>query len=158
MSAEKFDRRPLTSWKEIAAFAHTSVRTVQRWEHDKEFPVRRPVGRGIVLALPDEIDEWFRSHQNIATDPVPSGRDVLMAAGRRLVFECNESREQSKNLRLVRQSALTELAEKQGQLKQQVAAAYLQCAKLSTQMAQPARAQSASLERRLRGRRVRFTK
>jgi len=50
----------LSSWKEIAAYLQTPVRTVQRWEHHKGLPVRRPNGRasGVVVALPSELDRW----------------------------------------------------------------------------------------------------
>jgi|SRR5437764_354390 len=51
----------LNSWKEIARYAGRGVRTVQRWERDLGFPVRRPrhKQRSAVVALPPEIDAWF---------------------------------------------------------------------------------------------------
>jgi hypothetical protein len=51
----------LSSWKEIAAYVGKGVRTVQRWERDLGFPVRRPSTtlRNIVVALPAEIDSWI---------------------------------------------------------------------------------------------------
>jgi len=51
----------LNSWKEIARYVGRGVRTVQRWERDLEFPVRRPrhKQRSAVVALPAEIDAWF---------------------------------------------------------------------------------------------------
>jgi len=60
--------RILTSWKEIAQYVGKGVRTVQRWERDIEFPVRRPNhgSRGVVLALPEEIDAWVHA-QNPAS-------------------------------------------------------------------------------------------
>ena len=53
---------PLTSWKQIAGYLGKGVRTAQRWERDMSLPVRRPEGRakGIVYALPDEIDVWLQ--------------------------------------------------------------------------------------------------
>lgn len=57
----------LTSWKSIALYVDKGVRTVQRWEQQFEFPVRRPMGKGhrAVLAVPEEIDAWILSQ-----DPV----------------------------------------------------------------------------------------
>jgi len=51
----------LSSWKEIAAYVGKGVRTVQRWERNLGFPVRRPSARSrnVVVALPAEIDEWI---------------------------------------------------------------------------------------------------
>ena len=53
----------LTSWKEIAQYLGKGVRTVQRWEQTLHLPVRRPRARikGVVLALPSEIDSWLLS-------------------------------------------------------------------------------------------------
>jgi hypothetical protein len=54
-------KKLLSSWKEIAAYAGYSERTVQRWERSAGFPVRRPGGkaRSPVVALISEIDAWF---------------------------------------------------------------------------------------------------
>lgn len=53
----------LTSWKEIAQYLGKGVRTVQRWEQTCGLPIRRPDGKvkGIVLAVPHEIDAWLQS-------------------------------------------------------------------------------------------------
>jgi hypothetical protein len=50
----------LTSWKEIAAYMRSGVRTVQRYERELGLPVRRPTGklRGSVMATRAEIDAW----------------------------------------------------------------------------------------------------
>lgn len=50
----------LNSWKEIAAYLKSSVRTVQRWEKELYLPVRRPHSkiRSPVMALRRELDEW----------------------------------------------------------------------------------------------------
>ncbi|HEY6969041.1 MAG TPA: hypothetical protein VJA94_07555 [Candidatus Angelobacter sp.] len=52
----------LNSWKEIAAYTQRGVRTVQRWEKEMDFPIRRPHGKdhSPVIALKSEIDLWFR--------------------------------------------------------------------------------------------------
>lgn len=53
----------LRSWKDIAQYVRSSVKTVQRWEHSQEFPVRRvnPNKGSVVFALQEEVDEWLRS-------------------------------------------------------------------------------------------------
>jgi len=53
----------LTSWKEIAQYVGKGIRTVQRWERELGFPVRRTkAGRKpSVLAVPGEIDAWVQS-------------------------------------------------------------------------------------------------
>jgi len=52
----------LNSWKEIAAYTHRGVRTLQRWEREMDFPIRRPQGKdhSSVMAFKFEIDLWFR--------------------------------------------------------------------------------------------------
>src|SRR5579864_9546795 len=51
----------LRSWKDIAEYMGTCVKTVQRWESSYGFPVRRvQPGKGsIVLAFRKELDEWL---------------------------------------------------------------------------------------------------
>src|SRR5512147_504460 len=51
----------LHSWKEIASYVGSGVRTVQRWEHDFGLPVRRLAERArtAVMAFPEEIDAWL---------------------------------------------------------------------------------------------------
>jgi CheY-like chemotaxis protein len=53
----------LNSWKEIARYVGRSERTVQRWEKQCGFPVRRPAGktRSAVIALPSEIQGWSKN-------------------------------------------------------------------------------------------------
>ncbi len=53
----------LNSWKEIARYVGRSERTVQRWEKQFGFPVRRPAGRtrSAVIAVPSEIQRWSTS-------------------------------------------------------------------------------------------------
>lgn len=55
-------RAVLTSWKEIAQYVGSGVRTVQRWEQDFGFPVRRPKTpvKKAILARPCDIDRWLR--------------------------------------------------------------------------------------------------
>jgi predicted DNA-binding transcriptional regulator AlpA len=69
----------LTSWKEIAQYAGTGVRTVQRWECDLGFPVRRTkTGRkSSVLAVPGEIDAWVQSLPLLGEQPGPERTTLL---------------------------------------------------------------------------------
>ena len=48
------------SWKQIASYLHTSVRTVQRWEKTEGLPVRRHehARQDTVYAFKDEVDRW----------------------------------------------------------------------------------------------------
>jgi tetratricopeptide (TPR) repeat protein len=50
----------LDSWKEIAEYLKTSVRTVQRWEKHEQMPVHRHghARQDTVYAFKDEIDGW----------------------------------------------------------------------------------------------------
>lgn len=54
------DRNQLESWKEIADYLRTSVKTVQRWEKREGLPVRRhPHSKqDTVYAFQHEIDVW----------------------------------------------------------------------------------------------------
>src|SRR6266550_3765669 len=56
---------PLDSWKEIAAYLHRDVKTVQRWEKREGMPVHRHVHvkRGSVYALNSELDAWLQSRK-----------------------------------------------------------------------------------------------
>ncbi len=57
--------RRLNSWKEIAAYLDTSVRTVQRWEHTEALPVHRHQHARVATAYAysSEVDAWLRSRQ-----------------------------------------------------------------------------------------------
>jgi predicted DNA-binding transcriptional regulator AlpA len=50
----------LSGWKEIANYLGKGVRTVQRYERELGFPVRRPAGKShaAVIATKAEIDAW----------------------------------------------------------------------------------------------------
>ena len=51
----------LRSWKDIARYVGTCVKTVQRWERAHEFPVRRvePNKGSVVFAFQHEVDDWL---------------------------------------------------------------------------------------------------
>ena len=73
MRLDSSDQRSevFTSWKEIAVYLGAGVRTVQRWEHDRGLPVRRPTGNpaGIVSASRVELDRWLAARRKAA--PLP---------------------------------------------------------------------------------------
>jgi len=54
-------QKTLRGWKEIAAYVGRDVRTVQRWEERRGFPVSRLPGgeRGNVYALASDLDAWL---------------------------------------------------------------------------------------------------
>jgi len=53
----------LRSWKEIAGYLGSCVKTVQRWEQQYKFPIRRlKASKGaMVFALKTDVDHWLRS-------------------------------------------------------------------------------------------------
>jgi len=55
----------LNSWKDIAAYLDTSVRTVQRWEQTEGLPVHRHEHARVatVYAYTPEVDAWFGSRR-----------------------------------------------------------------------------------------------
>jgi CheY-like chemotaxis protein len=75
----------LNSWKEIARYVGRSERTVQRWERQCGFPVRRPAGkmRSAVIAIPAEIQAWsqtsFRNTNETAFEEKPPLPDPCIA-------------------------------------------------------------------------------
>jgi hypothetical protein len=50
----------LSGWKEISNYLGRGVRTIQRYEREFGFPVRRPAGKshGAVIATKAEVDAW----------------------------------------------------------------------------------------------------
>lgn len=58
----------LRSWKEIASYAGTSVRTLQRWEKDFHLPIRRIATKkgSVVFAFRADLDTWFRARTQTA--------------------------------------------------------------------------------------------
>jgi len=57
---DRSGRTRFDSWKEIASYLTSSVRTVQRWEKDERLPVHRHAHarQDTVYAYQDEIDAW----------------------------------------------------------------------------------------------------
>ena len=56
-------KRRLNSWKEIATYLQSGVRTARRWESQEGLPVRRHLHgkRGTVYAFAHEIDAWLEA-------------------------------------------------------------------------------------------------
>lgn len=54
-------RKVMRSWKEIAHYVGTCIKTVQRWEQAYGFPIRRlRASKGVeVFAFRDEVDRWI---------------------------------------------------------------------------------------------------
>ncbi len=52
-------KRILDGWKDIADYVGKSVRTIQRWEKEDGFPIRRVQSKRSVFAYADEIDKWM---------------------------------------------------------------------------------------------------
>jgi len=90
---------PLTSWKDIAQYVGKGIRTVQRWERELGFPVRRtkPGEKGVVLAIPREIDSWVKSQQ--FSDTGRSDRTELLRSLAALQTEIGELRSENRELR-----------------------------------------------------------
>src|SRR5882724_5819013 len=59
-------RTRLDSWKSIASYLRRDVRTVIRWEKEKNLPVHRVPGgtRQAVFAYIEEIDDWLAGSPN----------------------------------------------------------------------------------------------
>jgi hypothetical protein len=85
----------LASWKDIAQYVGKGVRTVQRWEHELDFPVRRTrqAGKSVVLAVPAEIDAWVQLQQ-IRHRHVGSERTELLQSLNALRSENQDLRHQ----------------------------------------------------------------
>jgi PAS domain-containing protein len=65
----------LRSWKEIANYVHTCVKTVQRWEQLFGLPIHRLIeSKGsVVFAMRAEIDGWMQSRSRSGRSPASSG-------------------------------------------------------------------------------------
>lgn len=60
----------LRGWKQIAAYLHRDVRTVQRWERNEHLPVHRQLHRklGNVHAVCAELDKWLANATSLGAD------------------------------------------------------------------------------------------
>lgn len=62
MKADSSTEKPLSSWKEIAAYLGCDERTCLRWEKKFELPVHRAgnkPSKSLVFAYKEELDEWL---------------------------------------------------------------------------------------------------
>jgi hypothetical protein len=67
-------RTRLDSWKEIAEYLGRDVRTVIRWEREKNLPVHRIPGgkRRSVFAYPEEVEAWLDENHNGCVSQIDS--------------------------------------------------------------------------------------
>ena len=95
--------RFLSGWKEIANYLGKGVRTVQRYERDMGFPVRRPAGkpRAAVIATRAELDAWvaaspIRHEFRLSRSPeaAPHGPSLITA-----IKEMHRLAQQTRELR-----------------------------------------------------------
>jgi DNA-binding beta-propeller fold protein YncE len=70
----------LASWKEIAAYLHHGVRTVQRWERNG-LPVYRHPVLGTVHAFKSELDAWMNVHVDVKKEDINDKQDARFEAG-----------------------------------------------------------------------------
>lgn len=79
----------LSTWKEIAAYLNSGVRTCLRWEKENGLPVHRQEGapRSRIFAYTGELDAWFKSrlsngsiHNEIEPAPISRRRTWLLLA------------------------------------------------------------------------------
>ena len=76
----------LNSWKEIAAYLGTSVRTVQRWERAEGLPVHRHQHASLntVYAFIPALDAWLGSRgvstrgRNVPSESIPPMTRVMV--------------------------------------------------------------------------------
>jgi adenylate cyclase len=61
----------LRGWKQIAAYLHRNVRTVQRWEQTEHLPVHRQLHRKLdtVHAVRRELDAWLNQRTSLLSGP-----------------------------------------------------------------------------------------
>ncbi|MGO9270922.1 MAG: tetratricopeptide repeat protein [Terriglobia bacterium] len=65
----------LGSWKEIASYLQSGVRTVQRWERLEGLPVHRHLHNklGTVYAFKSEVDTWRNQRRSLLTEQTTPG-------------------------------------------------------------------------------------
>jgi uncharacterized protein YukE len=116
------DQAALTCWKDIAKYLGKGVRTVQRWEHELELPVKRPKGggsKGPVAAATEDLDKWLSSRWSGRGTRYPGGRqhhldsDVLLKPP---LIGTWQTIETARKLRQQNQALLNELMSSLSQL------------------------------------------
>jgi hypothetical protein len=81
----------LHGWKEISGYSRRSVRTLQRWTREFNFPVHNiaHTRRSPVCAYPHEIDAWLEHRPNNAIE----SREQLLHRIEQLESQLKELRE-----------------------------------------------------------------
>lgn len=81
MSTDRLD-----SWKAISDYLGRDVRTVQRWERERQLLVHRVpgAGRGVVFAFKPEIDTWLAAPDTLAEVAVAGAPEPRPRPGRRV--------------------------------------------------------------------------
>jgi len=58
----------LDGWKEIANYVERSVKTVQRWEKQDGFPIKRIGDKRSIYALTSEVEDWLKKRNTQKTN------------------------------------------------------------------------------------------
>ncbi|MFL6388915.1 MAG: hypothetical protein ACJ71U_15645 [Terriglobales bacterium] len=74
------DNGRLDSWKKIAVYLDRDIRTVMRWEREKELPVHRVPGgkRQAIFAYTDEINAWLLGQTGKSDNAADSDREMAV--------------------------------------------------------------------------------
>lgn len=86
-ASQASSRERLDSWKEIAAYLHRDVTTVQRWEKREGMPVHRHLHdrMGSVYGFRAELDAWMRSRKTPGTEPSSPAETAPRRRSRRIL-------------------------------------------------------------------------
>jgi predicted DNA-binding transcriptional regulator AlpA len=110
--------RFLSGWKEIASYLGRGVRTVQRYERELGFPVRRPTGksRAAVIATKAEVDAWvaaspIRSTYGLSR-PQTVSQIAMLDDMKKRVERMSELRNQMRALRAELRKSMQSLAQR----------------------------------------------
>ena len=107
----------LCGWKEIANYLGKGVRTVQRYERELGFPVRRPAGKSHagVIATRGEVDAWVAAspirEQFILTNAQLDSKVVTLEDMRKRIETMGALRAQMRALRRELQVSVLDLRE-----------------------------------------------
>jgi hypothetical protein len=107
----------LSGWKEIANYLGKGVRTVQRYEREFGFPVRRPAAksRAAVIATKAEVDAWvsaspIREQFRLSNSP-NDFQQVSLDSLKRQVERMSSLRDEMRALRADLKASVRGLAE-----------------------------------------------
>ncbi|MGA9511569.1 MAG: PAS domain-containing protein [Candidatus Sulfotelmatobacter sp.] len=73
------------SWKDVARYVGTCVKTVQRWEREFQFPIRRvnPNKGAVVFALRSDVDNWLRGRGSRSELPCLTKMELISQDSKR---------------------------------------------------------------------------